>query len=109
MKRYTIRFNNQGTARQAAQALRRRGFDASQDTIDVLAVARTYQQVEQALKDWALHRGALPTWHLMDQVELGFTCPICLGENVQVGPHGWGLCPDCGADEIDLNFEAALR
>jgi hypothetical protein len=68
MKRYTIRFNDQVASRQAAQALRRRGFDASQDTIDVLAVARTYQQVEQALKSWALNRGALPTWHLIDTI-----------------------------------------
>lgn len=38
------------------------------------------------------------------EMQMGFTCPICLGENVRVTPHGWGQCPDCGADEIDLPF-----
>ena len=66
MKRYQIRFNDEKTARQAAYALRRRGMEATRTSIDVLVVAQTYHQVERALKSWALNRGALPTFHLID-------------------------------------------
>lgn len=38
-----------------------------------------------------------PTW-------LGYTCPICEGENVRPDPKfpGLGICPDCGAQDISI-------
>jgi Zn finger protein HypA/HybF involved in hydrogenase expression len=33
---------------------------------------------------------------------MGYTCPICEGENVQPVSPGEGYCPDCGAREIEL-------
>jgi len=64
--RYTFRFNSPQTARQAARAIRRRGFKASQETIDVHVEAKNAHVVVRALWAWALRRGALPTWHLVD-------------------------------------------
>lgn len=34
--------------------------------------------------------------------EMGYTCPICEGENVYPDPADarFGICPDCGAEDI---------
>jgi len=66
MLTYTIRFNNAQTARAAAAALRRRGMEVEQEGFDVQVRVESFARLLSAIERWALNRGALPQWHLID-------------------------------------------
>ena len=61
----TVRFGTERTAELFARAARRRGLDASRDGNEVtLLVPRG--RVEEVIREWALNRGRLPSYTVMD-------------------------------------------
>lgn len=61
----TYRFDDTKTAKQFAQAVRRRGINARRDGNEV-TLPLPPAKAAQVLHTWALRRGALPNAHIVD-------------------------------------------
>ena len=66
-KMTVIRFDTTDTARQFTAAARRRGYAVKRSQNDVTAEGDRVQ-VESVIRQWALNRGSLPTYTVIDWV-----------------------------------------
>jgi len=70
MERYQLRFDDAKTAKMALTALRRRGFKVFRKHVDLFIASLSYKEIDVALKSWALRRGELPEWFVIDVKKL---------------------------------------
>jgi len=60
-----IRFNTPHVASRFARALRRQGFEVQRNGFDVIVKAKRLV-AEQALRQWAIRRGGIPVYTVME-------------------------------------------